>query len=327
MSERIDKTEIEQVGASMPALPTYVVITPARNEGKYIELTVKSVVAQTVRPLKWVIVSDGSTDETDDIVSHYASEHPWIELLRMPERRERHFAGKVHAFNAGLARMAGLSFDVLVNLDGDISFEEDYFFFLLQRLAEDHGLGLVSGRLVDAGSNQDCYDYRYTGTEHVSGACQVFRQDCFEAIGGYRPIKAGGIDLVAVLSARAKGWRTRTFAEKAYLHHRPMGAAHAEGLRERLHTGYKDYLLGSHPLWELFRSIYQMTKRPFVVGGICIFLGYCWMFLRRAKRTIPQDLVGFRRKEQIRRLKHMLRFVPRTGVRPALPGEYKAQRN
>ncbi|PYU24527.1 MAG: glycosyl transferase [Acidobacteria bacterium] len=306
---------------------TYVIITPARNEAQYIELTIRSVVAQTVRPLKWVIVSDGSTDGTDAIVSRYAAEHPWIELLRMPERRERHFAGKVHAFNAGLARMAGLSFDLVVNLDGDISFEKDYFSFLQQRLAEDPHLGLVSGRLVDADSNQDYYDYKYTGIEHVSGACQIFRRECFEAIGGYRPIKAGGIDLLAVLSARAKGWRTRTFVERACLHHRPMGAAHVEGLRERLHTGYKDYLLGSHPLWELFRSFYQMTKRPYVIGGVCIFLGYFWMVLRRAERTIPEDLVGFRRKEQIRRLRHTLRLVPRASVAPALPGGYNAQRN
>jgi len=311
----------------MLTLPSYVIITPARNEGQYIELTIKSVVAQTARPLRWVIVSDGSTDETDNIVGRSAAQHPWIELLRMPERRERHFAGKVQAFNAGLARVAGSSFDVLVNLDGDISFEEGYFSFLLQKLAEDPGLGLVSGRLVDAGSNQNCYDYKYTGIEHVSGACQVFRRDCFEAIGGYRPIKTGGIDLLAVLSARAKGWRTRTFAEKAYLHHRPMGAAHREGLRERLYTGRKDYLLGSHPLWELFRSIYQMTKRPFVIGGACIFLGYCWMFLRGAERTIPEDLIGFRRKEQIQRLRHTLRLLPRTNVTPALPDGYSAPRN
>jgi glycosyltransferase involved in cell wall biosynthesis len=308
--------------------PTYVIITPARNEGEYIELTMRSVVAQTVRPLKWIIVSDGSTDETDNIVSRYAAEHRWIELLRMPNRRERHFAGKVHAFNAGYARLAGLRFDVIVSLDGDISFEEDYFSFLLQRLAEDPGLGLVSGRLVDAASNEDCYDYKYTGIEHVSGACQVFRRGCFEAISGYRPMKAGGIDLVAVLSARAKGWRTRTFTEKAYLHHRPMGAAHVEGLRERLHTGYKDYLLGSHPLWELFRSIYQMTKRPFVIGGLCIFLGYCSLFVRGAERTIPEDLIEFRRREQIQRLRHrLLHFVPRTNVAPVLPGRYDAKRN
>jgi len=309
----------------MLTLPTYVIVTPARNEAQFVELTIKSVIAQTIRPLKWVIVSDGSTDGMDGIVSRYAAEYPWIELVRMPERRERHFAGKVHAFNAGHARMAGLPFDVVVNLDADISFDNDYFSFLLQRLAEDARLGLVSGRLVDAGSNRDCYDYSYTGIEHVSGACQVFRRECFEAIGGYRPMKAGGIDLVAVLSARASGWRTKTFAERAYRHHRPMSAAQVHGLRERLHTGYKDYLLGSHPAWEVFRSSYQMKNRPYVIGGIFIFIGYFWMLLRGAERTIPQELIEFRRKEQIQRLRFALRRVARAGL--ALSGGYNAPSN
>ena len=111
----------------MLKLPTYVLITPARNEAQFIELTIKSVVSQTVRPLKWVIVSDGSTDGTDDIVSKYAAEHPWIELVRMPERSERHFAGKVHAFNAGYARVKHLKYEVIGSLDGDISFDERFF--------------------------------------------------------------------------------------------------------------------------------------------------------------------------------------------------------
>src|SRR5664279_6182436 len=109
----------------MLKLPTYVLITPARNEAQFIELTIKSVVSQTVRPLKWVIVSDGSTDGTDDIVHKYAAEYPWIELVRMPERRERHFAGKVHAFNAGYGSVRDLEYEVIGNLDGDISFDED----------------------------------------------------------------------------------------------------------------------------------------------------------------------------------------------------------
>jgi len=101
-------------------LPKYVLITPARNEAQFIELTLKSVVAQTVRPLKWIIVSDGSTDGTDEIVKHYAAVNPWIELLRMPERRDRNFAGKVHAFNAGYALVKGLNFDVVGSLDADL---------------------------------------------------------------------------------------------------------------------------------------------------------------------------------------------------------------
>src|ERR1017187_4718637 len=127
----------------MAKTPSYVIITPARNEAQFIELTLKSVLAQTILPLKWVIVSDGSTDGTDEIVKKCASRHPWIELLRTPERQERHFAGKVHAFNAGYARVTGLDYKVIVNLDADISFGGDYFSFLLGRLSADPTLGLV----------------------------------------------------------------------------------------------------------------------------------------------------------------------------------------
>src|SRR5271166_5248956 len=136
----------------MLKLPTYVLITPARNESQFIELTIKSVVSQTVRPLKWVIVSDGSTDGTDDIVNKYAAEYPWIELVRMPERRERHFAGKVHAFNAGYARVRDLEYEVTGNLDGDVSFDDQEFFSsLLWKLAEDPMLGVVGASFKYAG--------------------------------------------------------------------------------------------------------------------------------------------------------------------------------
>ncbi len=118
----------------MSSFPTYVLITPARNEADYIELTLKSMVAQTVRPLRWVIVSDGSTDGTDEIVRRYMAGNTWIELLRMPERRERHFAGKVHAFNAGYDRVKNLNFDVVGNLDADVSFEPGHFEFLIGKM-------------------------------------------------------------------------------------------------------------------------------------------------------------------------------------------------
>src|SRR3981189_3660702 len=127
----------------MLTLPTYVLITPARNEAQFVELTIKSMLAQTVLPLKWVIVSDGSTDGTDDIVRKYAGDHSWIELVRMPERTERHFAGKVFAFNAGYAKVKDLAYAAIGSLDADISFNEDYFSFLLGKLGEDPALGLV----------------------------------------------------------------------------------------------------------------------------------------------------------------------------------------
>jgi glycosyltransferase involved in cell wall biosynthesis len=277
---------------------TYVLITPARNEAKFIELTIKSVVGQTIQPAKWVIVSDGSTDGTDDIVSKYAAEHRWIELVRMPERRERHFAGKVHAFNAGYARMKDLKYDVIGNLDGDISFDEDYFSFLLSKLAEDPALGLVGTPF----KGRSTYDYRFVSIEHVSGQCQLFRRECFEEIGGYVPVKKGGVDVIAVITARMKGWKTRTFTDKVYLHHREFWSAEHSALMARFRDGAKDYALGGHPVWELFRTAYQMTKAPFVVGGLMLLAGYVWEMVRRVERPVSAELIEFRRREQMRRL-------------------------
>jgi glycosyltransferase involved in cell wall biosynthesis len=282
----------------------YVLITPARDEAKFIELTIKSVVAQTVRPIKWVIVSDGSTDGTDDIVKRYAAENPWIELVRMPERRERHFGGKAHAFNAGYARVSELEFEAVGNLDGDVSFDEDYFSYLLQRLAEDRMLGLV-GTPFTEGSVQ-AYNYAFVGIEHVSGQVQLFRRQCLEDIGGYEPVKGGGVDHIALTTARMKGWKTRTFTDKVFQHHRPMGTAQRGAFMARFKTGIKDYTFGGHPVWEFFRMTYHMTKRPFVVGGLTLGAGYFWALVRRVERPIPREMIEFRQHEQMQRLKNIL---------------------
>jgi biofilm PGA synthesis N-glycosyltransferase PgaC len=281
-------------------LPKYVLITPARNEAKFIELTLKSMVAQTVLPLKWVIVSDGSTDGTDELVKKYGSDHPWIELVRMPERQERHFAGKVHAFNAGRAKVADLAYEVIGNLDGDVSFDEEYYEFLLGKFAENPRLG-VAGTPFTEGSTQ--YDYRFTDIAHVSGQCQLFRRECFEEIGGYIPRKIGGIDLVAVISARMKGWQTRSFLEKTFVHHRQMNTATQSALMALFKGGRGDYILGSHPVWEVCRCVYQMTKRPFLVGGSLRLAGFIWAMVTRVEILVPDDLVQFRRREQMSRLK------------------------
>ena len=284
----------------MPKLPSYVLITPARNEAAYIELTLRSVVAQTNPPVKWVIVNDGSTDSTAEIVSTYSAAYPWIELIHMPAREERNFGGKAHAVNTGCEHVKSLHFDVIGNLDADVSFGPDYFEFLMSKFMENPRLGVAGTSFTEA--NQS-YNYDYVGIEHVSGMCQMFRRDCFEEIGGYRPLKSGGVDLVAVLSARAKGWQTRTFLERSFVHHRIQGSAIHAGLRERLHVGRKDYLMGNHPLWEILRSLYQMKYKPYFVGGILIFVSYFWNWVRGVERTIPADLMALRRSEQMNRLK------------------------
>jgi poly-beta-1,6-N-acetyl-D-glucosamine synthase len=279
----------------------YVLITPARNEEAFIELTIKSVVSQTIPPVKWVIVSDGSTDRTDDIVKKYTTEYNWIELVRMSERAERHFAGKVYAFNTGYERVQDIKYDIVGSLDADISFDDpEYFDFLLKKFIRDPTLG-VAGTPFREGEDQ--YDYRFTSTEHVSGACQLFRRECFESIGGYVPLEVGGIDLVAVTSARMRGWKTRTFTAKACVHHRRMGTANYSLLIGAIKGGYHDYLMGVHPVWQVFRSFYQMRHKPYIIFGAALLVGYFWAMLLRAKRPISMEFVLFRQKEQMRRLK------------------------
>lgn len=289
----------------MTKLQSYILITPARNEAQFIELTIKSVVAQIARPLRWVIVSDGSTDETEPIVRKYARDYPWIELVCMPPRAERHFAGKVHAFNAGCERIKKLEYEVIVCLDGDVSFEEDYFSFLLRKLAMDPALGLVGTPFKE--SSNPTYDYRFASIEHVSGACQIFRRQCFEDIGGYVPVKGGNIDHIAVITARMKGWKTRTFTDKVCLHHREMGTAQQTLLMSRFKNGTTDYAIGNHPLWEFFRAAYQMGKRPYVLGGLMVLSGYFWSAIRQAERPVSTELVKFYRREQMRRFGRLLR--------------------
>ncbi len=285
------------------SLPPYVLVTPARNEAQFIELTIKSLVAQTVRPVKWIIVSDGSTDGTDAIVKKYAVEHPWIELVRMPERQERNFAGKAHAFNAGCAAVRDLEFSVIGNLDADVSFDADHFEFLIAKFAEDARLG-VGGAPFREESFQ--YDYRFSNIENVWGGCQLFRRACLDDIGGYVPVKGGCVDHIAVVSARMRGWKTKTFTEKVCVHHRVMGTAEHSGVAAKFRAGAKDYSVGNHPVWQLFRMFYQMKHRPFVVGGLALGSGYAWSMVRRVKRPVSNDLVAFTRCEQIQRLSRFL---------------------
>lgn len=299
--ERADSGNAERQGRPHSIL-NYALVTPARNEAEYIEGTIKSVVSQTIKPRRWVIVSDGSTDATDDIVKRYQIDNPWIELIRMPERGERHFAGKVGAFNAGFERLSGLQYDIVGNLDADITFAPDYFEFLLARFNQNPRLGVAGTPFMEKNRT---YDYRYVSVEHVSGACQLFRRKCFESIGGYRPLKSGGIDLIAVTMARMKGWETRCFLEKTCEHHRFLGSASRKGLRQFLHDGRLEYLLGVHPLWEIFRCGLYLTRKPYIAGGVCTMIGYSWSALRET-RTVPPEVVAFRKKEHLRRLRKIL---------------------
>jgi glycosyltransferase involved in cell wall biosynthesis len=280
-----------------------VLVTPARNEEAFLGATIEAVVAQTVRPLRWVIVSDGSTDGTDALIAKAAAQHDWIEPLRMPDRRDRSFAAKASCFQAGYERLKALEFDLVANLDADITFESDYFDFLLGRFEALPRLGVAGTPFVEAGQASHTYAHEGANLEHVSGACQVFRRECFEAVGGYVPIRGGAIDWIAVTTARMKGWQTRTFTDKVCEHHRPIGTAGASVLGARFHYGHKAYYVGGHPLWELLRGVFQMRRAPYVLGGLWFLAGYAWSAAIRAPRPVSAELIQFHRREQLARLR------------------------
>jgi glycosyltransferase involved in cell wall biosynthesis len=291
----------------------YILITPARNEEAFLELTIRSVVAQTQRPVRWLIVSDGSTDRTDEIVRRHAAEHHWIELLQRAERETRDFAGKAHAFNEGYALVKHLPHDVVASLDADLTLEPGHFEFLLRKLDEHPRLGLTGTPFAEAGTT---YDYRFSSLEHVSGACQVFRRECLEQIGGYTPCEGGGIDVIAVLTARMNGWQTRTFTEMTCQHHRPMGSASDRSpVVAAFKLGQRGYRLGFHPLWQVSRSAYQMSRKPYITAGAALCCGYFWAMARRTDRPLSPEQIAFQRRDQMLRLRS---FVRRSGRR-ALP--------
>jgi glycosyltransferase involved in cell wall biosynthesis len=285
----------------------FVLITPAHNEAAFIERTLASMVAQTRLPERWVIVDDGSTDGTAEIVRGYAKQFLWIELLQRPQRLDRSFAGKVHAFDAGLARVQALQFEVIGNLDADLSFDPDYLEFLIGKFAEDLALGVAGTPFLEDGydSAQDSFE----GENHVAGGCQLFRRRCFQDIGGYIPNPAGGIDWIAVTTARMKGWRTRSFPEKRFHHYRTLGTAGRSSVAASFSYGEKDYYLGGSPLWQLFRVAYRTMKHP--VEGVALLSGYCWAALRRTKRPVSPELMRFHRREQMKKLRTIFRSLLR----------------
>jgi biofilm PGA synthesis N-glycosyltransferase PgaC len=284
----------------------YVLITPAHNEEAFIERTLASMVAQTRLPERWVIVDDGSTDRTAQIVEGYASRYQWIELSRSPERIDRSFAGKVHAFNAGLERARSLEFDVIGNLDADLSFDPEYLEFLIGKFAEDPRLG-VAGTPFTEDDGYDTARDSFEGENHVAGGCQLFRRQCFEEVGGYIPNRGGGIDWIAVTTARMKGWKTRSFPEKRFHHYRSLGTAGKSNWAASFSYGEKDYYLGGSPVWQLFRVAYRATKQP--IEGFALLSGYCWAAIRRIERPVSRELLRFHRREQMKRLRAIFRTL------------------
>ena len=283
----------------------YVLITPARNEEAFIERTIQSVIKQTVLPLRWVIVNDGSNDGTSAIVRSYLTANPWIRLVDLPVRNERHFAAKVHAFNEGLRLVQDCKFELIGNLDADISFGADHFEFLIGKLAGNPRLGVIGTAYTQEGGWDSTRD-SFEGETSVHGACQLFRLQCFLDIGGYCANRAGGIDWIAVTTARMKGWETRNYKERYFHHYRTMGTAKRGPLGAMYDYGRKDYLLGGAPIWELLRVSFRMTKKPVLFGGLALLAGYCVAAARRIDRPVSPEFIRFHRGEQMKKLRMIL---------------------
>ena len=295
---------------------SYVVITPARNEAKYIRRTLASMLAQTDRPAQWVIVDDGSSDETAQIVAEAAAAHPWITLVRAPDRGERVVgAGVVEAFNAGLAVVEDQRSAFICKLDADLVLPDDYFARLVGYFERDPRLGVACGPVIEEVDGQRVA-LRHE-PEMVFGAAKFFRRACFEEIGGLE--RAIGWDGIDCYQAMRRGWRTQTIADPRLeiLHLRRMGTSHKTILHGCARRGRGLHYNRAHPLWVLASAGYRMLDRPFVVAGLCVRVGSRDAAASRAPRIADVEFERFLRRWQLRKMTGAVRALSVAATRRA----------
>lgn len=281
----------------------FVLVTPVRDEEKTIGLTIASVLAQSLRPREWVIVSDGSTDRTNEIVADASREHPWIRLVALPPRVGRDFAAVVKATEHGARSLACRDYAFLGLLDADVTFQSDYFERLIERFAAAPLLGLAGGVVIDVGTPRDRFP---RNQQEVPGAVQLFRRECFESLGGLIAIPEGGWDALTCAVARMHGYETRLFTDLIVDHHKPRNISHGGLLRRRWQMGVRDYGLGYQFLFESMKCCGKIHHHPFFFGAVAWWLGYCSAMLSRRRRMVPGELVTFLRREQSLRLRRIL---------------------
>jgi hypothetical protein len=289
----------------MADIGNYVLITAARNEEQHIEQTLKSVVAQSIKPRKWVIVSDGSTDRTDAIVSEYAARVPYLQLLRVEGEQTRNFGSKAQALHRGYGELNDTEYDFIGIVDADVSLPLDYYESILAKFAQDPKLGLAGGIVIDF---YDGRVHKVVTREHsVRGAVQVFRRQCYEEIGGMPEVRGGGMDSVAEVLTRMRGWRVRSFSEVRGLHLKPTGRTlGSTWWRVRFREGQSDYMLGYHLLFMVFKCISRIVEKPYFIGALLRLTGFLTSIVRRQPRSVPQDVIDFIQQEQLQRLRHTL---------------------
>lgn len=279
----------------------YIVITPVKNEALYIEKTLNSITTQTVLPSIWVIVNDGSDDGTEDIIARWIAEFPWIRLVNLNDRGVRQRGkGVIRAFYAGFATLTE-PFDYIVKLDGDVSFEKDYFEGLLSKFSANPKLGITGGGVYE---QPDGKTWKlYTSKDHVRGATKIYRQSCFEEIGGLA--ESMGWDGIDEWKALSLDWEVQSFLEYRMYHYRFTGAA-TGFLKSCIEQGEAAYRMGYHPIFMVARGIRRMTDRPFIIGGLAMIAAYFRAGLRGDPILAEPEVVNFIRHTQIQKLLGLL---------------------
>lgn len=276
----------------------YVIITPVRDEEEYIESTIAALLAQTVRPTEWVIVNDGSTDRTGEIIDRYATEFPWIKAVHRANRGFRKAGGGVvDAFYDGYHALRGDNWEFIVKLDGDLSFSADYFQKCFEHFDDNPRLGIGGGEVYhDLGEG---LKLEANPKFHVRGATKIYRRACWEAIGGL--YSAPGWDTIDEVKASMLGWETRAFQDLRLHHHRLTGSA--EGLlRDRIKHGVACYISGYHPLFVAASCVYRLVKKPYILGSVAMCYGFLKGCFTRPPRVDDPQMIKYIRAQQLRRL-------------------------
>jgi glycosyltransferase involved in cell wall biosynthesis len=279
---------------------SYIVISPVRNEAKDIEKTISSMLSQRILPKKWVIVDDGSTDKTGEIIDKYAAQHSWIKVMR---RKNRGFrkpgGGVVEAFYDGYSAIGTTIWDFIVKLDGDISFDPFYFEKCLECFAKDSRLGIGSGMVCLLKNKQLVEESIGDPPFHVRGPSKIYRRSCWEQISPL--VEAPGWDTIDEVKANMIGWTTRTFRDISLIHHKETGSADGNW-RNWYKNGRANYVTGYHPLFMLGKCVKRFFKKPHVLASLALLAGFGSGYLRRMPQIQDREVIRYLRKQQLRRL-------------------------
>ncbi len=275
---------------------SYLAITPARDEEKLLPGLVASMVAQTVKAARWIIIDDGSADATAAIINEAGRQHSWIEPHHLPRNRPRE-AGGESIIMRFLPTQTWEPYDFILRLDADLSFRPNFVELLLAEFARDPGLGVASATLYEP-SDAGWREVR-APRFHTRGAVKMYSRACFAAIGG---LEGGlGWDTIDEAGAMMSGFRTRNFRHICAFHHRPQGGA-GSIWRARLASGRAAYRAGYSPIFMVARAARQSLARPILLGGGLMLAGYLEGYLRRWPKAASPELVRFIRGQQLRRL-------------------------